>query len=257
MAQRILATAAVLVLLALRVSAAEVVLWGDDTDKPKNPTNFASNEFQVKVNGVSFLVLRTNAAGYTIAQRGAILELRIVEALSRRMSAPVTISPIRGKPTIYAGNVRLLTVYPQDAVAAQAKDENELAKAWAAAFAEGLPKVVPGGFAGHGTAGLYKVSLNNHEMFMLHWSAQYPTVRKRGAAVEAAVTEALSRREKVVTVCPSAHGLGLYADGVLVVEVTPEDAKAEGQTQESLAKNWAANLTAALTLIAPASAPKK
>lgn len=257
MTRRILATAAVLVLLALRVSAAEVVLWGDDTDKPKDPKNFTATEFRVLVNGVPFMTLRTPAAGYTLAQRGSIVDLRIDEALSRRLTGPVTISSIRGKPTIYVGSVRVVTVYPQDSTAAGTKSECELAKIWAAALADGLPKVVPGGFVGHGTSGLYKVSLNNHEMFMLHWSAQYPTVRKRGAAVEAAVTEALSRREKVVTISPSAHGLGLYADGVLVVEVTPEDAKAEGQTQQSLADNWAANLTKALTLIAPASAPKK
>lgn len=261
MAQRFLATAAVLVLLALGAgrATAEVVLWGDDTDKPKNPTNFTGTEFPILVDAAPFFVLRTGAAGYTLAQRGGIVDLRIDEALSRHLSGPVSVSPIRGKPTIYVGPVRIVTVYPEDAVAAKAKDANELAAAWAEALAVGLPKVVPGGKGGKGggVAGLYNISINNHQLFVLHWSANYPTVTKRGAAVDAAVTETLSRRAKTVCVAPSAHGCGVWADGVLVVEATAEDAKAENQTQESLAEQWAANLRGALSLIAPASAPKK
>ncbi len=150
MAQRMMAAIAVLVLVGLgvgRANAAEVVIWGSDTDKPMNPTNFSADQFIIDVNGAPFFVLRTSAAGYTLAQRGAIVELRIVEALSRRLAGPITISLIRGKPTIDVGNVRVVTVYPQDAKAAGAADEMALAKAWAAALAKGLPRVVPGGFA--------------------------------------------------------------------------------------------------------------
>lgn len=150
MARRMMATAAaVLVLVGLSIgqaSAAEVVLWGSDTNKPLNPTNFNADQFHIKVNGVPFFVLRTAAAGYTLAQRGEIVEIRIVEALSRREVAPVTISLIRGKPTIDVGNVRIVTVYPRDAKADGAKDMMSLAKQWAGFLAKGLPVVVPGGF---------------------------------------------------------------------------------------------------------------
>lgn len=144
-AKRILVTAALLVSLALGLgrASADVVLWGNDTDKPKNPANFTGTEFTVLVDNAPFFVLRTKAAGYTLGQRGEIVDLRIDECLSCRVTGPVTILPIRGKPTIYVGPVRVVTVYPEDAAADHAASEEALARDWADALARGLPKVVP------------------------------------------------------------------------------------------------------------------
>ncbi len=99
-----------------------------------------------------FLRIRTPAAGYTILEREQIVNERLVAILSCHRPEPVTISLIRGKPTIYVDGVQLITVYPQDAAAnkwwfrprSPASAMMNLAQTWAYNLSQGLPQVMPG-----------------------------------------------------------------------------------------------------------------
>jgi len=250
MAAVCLSVALALVFLAgAQAGQEEVVIWPHAVDKPKAPETFSAQAYEVGVNGVTFFVLRASAAGYRLIERAYIADLRLTEVLSRRLTGPVVVKPIRGRPTVYVGPVRVITVYPSDVAACRAKSADELASKWAEALREGLPRVVPG--ARVGVSRVYEVAVNNHLLFRLRAAAGYPNLKARGAVVEQQVVEALSRRAKVVTCAPTMHGVGIYADGVLVVEVTEEDAAAVKSSPAAVAEVWASNLRGALGLISP------
>lgn len=244
-----LSVVALVLLAGVGASQEEVVIWPSASDKPKAPEAFSAEAYEVGVNGVSFFTLRASAAGYKLIERACIADLRLTEVLSRRLTGPVVVKPIRGKPTIYVGPVRVITVYPNDVAACRAKSAQELACRWAQALREGLPRVVPG--APVTICRVYEVAVNNHLLFRLRAAAGYPSVKARGAAVEQQVVEVLSRGAKAVTCAPTANGVGIYADGVLVVEVTREDAAAAKSTPMAIARAWAENLRAALGQISP------
>ncbi len=154
LAQLVLATTALgLACCGVLAAGHEVAIWADAAEKPTASDRFTGDAYEVGVNATHFFTLRTAAAGYALIQRASIVDLRVTEVLSRRLTGPVTVSPIRGKPTIYVGPVRIVTVYPRDVAAANAASANELAAKWAAALSAGLPKVMPGASAASPVAG--------------------------------------------------------------------------------------------------------
>jgi len=261
MRSRFFGLAAVLLLtvaamLAMPAFADEIVIYGSDTEKPLTPEGFNPQQMVIGVDSTEFFVLRTAAAGYTLAQRACIVDLRITEALSLRLTGPVTVKRLRGRPTLYIGPVRLVTVYPEDVAAAGACCAWHLAQKWAAGVREGLPKVVPGAFPRQSAGEVGVIALGGKLLFVLHWANGFGTVEKRHEVVEQRVTEALSRRAGPVHCRPVAGGIGVYAGDMLIVEATDTDAEALGVTKEKLADRWAANLEEALKLIA-AKTPEK
>jgi hypothetical protein len=102
-------------------------------------------EADIGINNFLFFRIRTPAAGYKVVEREKIINQRLVEVLSNRSSGPVTISPIRGKPTIYVDGMKFVTVYPRDVEANNAGCMYTLANIWAERLREGLPKIMPGG----------------------------------------------------------------------------------------------------------------
>ena len=111
----------------------EIKILAGDHEKPITDAAFIPEEFDIGVSGELFLRIRANAAGFTAAERARIVEARIVYALSYGDLDPnaVTIRPVRGAPTIYVGNIRVITVYPADVEAAGAASRHALAQAWA------------------------------------------------------------------------------------------------------------------------------
>ncbi len=144
---------AVAVLLAVAVSvfairpclAAEVVIYGGENEKPAVRGSI-SGPADVSIDGVTFFTIPGPAIGYSTLQRLAIVETRIAEILSTSPFAPVTVKPVRGKPTVYVGNIRLITVYPADVRNAGAKSAAQLAAEWAEGTAAALQVVAPSAF---------------------------------------------------------------------------------------------------------------
>jgi len=132
-------TAAIFVvcLLALTLGAA-IGLAQDRTRAAGPPT-----EAEISIGNQVFLRIRTPAAGYTILEREQTVNERLVAILSCHRPEPVTISLIRGKPTIYVDGVQFVTVYPQDVAANKATSMMQLAQIWAANLRTGLLKVMP------------------------------------------------------------------------------------------------------------------
>ncbi|MFQ6133003.1 MAG: hypothetical protein ACE5R4_13260 [Armatimonadota bacterium] len=91
----------------------------------------------VGLNNRLLLRIRTNAAGWTILERRTLVDQRLVHVLSyeNTIQPDVRIGDIRGKPTIYVGDTKLITVYPRDAEANAASMER-LAEIWAGRVAE-------------------------------------------------------------------------------------------------------------------------
>jgi hypothetical protein len=122
----------------------EIVLYGDDTDKP--PTNAAAyhpTSANIEINGVIYFTIRSPAVGYTVAERETIVLKRLVEAMSCSSLPPVYVDAVRGRPTVYIGKIRLITVYPQDVAAAGAASDWDLANQWAAGVRAGLLRTAP------------------------------------------------------------------------------------------------------------------
>lgn len=101
-------------------------------------------QMDIAIGNYKFFDILTPAAGYTVEQRQRLINQRLIEIFAAGRPGPVTISPIRGKPTIFVNGIKLVTVYPRDVQAAKAKCAQALAAKWAARIAAGLPKVWPG-----------------------------------------------------------------------------------------------------------------
>jgi hypothetical protein len=101
-------------------------------------------EADIAIDGVLFFRLRTPAAGFKVVEREKMINDRLVEIISYHDPAPVTVSAIRGKPTIWVDGVKLVTVYPRDVEANKAKSMMGLAKIWGQNVADGLVKIWPG-----------------------------------------------------------------------------------------------------------------
>jgi hypothetical protein len=125
--------------------ANEVKIYAGEDEKPASEARIMPDDYEVGVNGLTFLRIRSGAAGFTVAERGRTVDTRLTYIISYEDYSPdaVRIVPVRGKPTIYVGKVRLITVYPSDAAVAGAASMQELAETWAAAIAGSLREVVP------------------------------------------------------------------------------------------------------------------
>ncbi len=99
----------------------------------------------IALGNYKFFDIRTAAAGYTVDQRQKLVNERLIDIFAAGQPKPVTVSAIRGKPTIFVNGIKLITVYPRDAEAAGGGIcINQLAATWAKRVEEGLPRVWPG-----------------------------------------------------------------------------------------------------------------
>ena len=145
--------AAVLVMCALVVEADscalgpvpadEAVISGDLHDKPTT-CGPAMRKADIGIGGYHLFTIRTPAAGFTIAERERVVYMRLTRVISINLPLPYRwrVAKIRGKPTVYAGEYRLITVYPRDARAAGCTSM-ALAKQWCASLLDELPHVCP------------------------------------------------------------------------------------------------------------------
>jgi len=123
----------------------EVKIYGGEDEKPVTNAQVVPDEFEIGVGGLMMFRIRADAAGFTAAERARIVDARMVHILSYGDLDPgaVRIVPVRGKPTIYVGDVRLITIYPSDVEAVGADSMRQLAGWWAASVACCLKSVAP------------------------------------------------------------------------------------------------------------------
>jgi len=144
-----------LVLLVAAVSGAwagqpeEYVLYGSYEDVPSVGWWPADASGMVAVGGVEFFAIPGNGGGLTLPVRAEIVDARITEILSEGIVGPVCVGDVRGQPTLYVAEYRLITVYDEDAANAGAVSAQALAEKWAQSVAEGLPQVLPSPYAAH------------------------------------------------------------------------------------------------------------
>lgn len=235
-------------------AAEEIKIWGGLESKPKTAETYQPEAVEIGIGGYKLFVLRSPAAGYTLAEREAAVYNRLVEALSmgRLVPAMITIKQVRSVPTIYVGPVRIVSVYPQDAKAA-GKSQKKLAEIWRNRLAEVLPKltVPPGpkpGVAG-AVPGTYEVAVGGNLLFRLRGADHFPSLTERGQAVESQIVQMLSdgkyQPTKAVATALDGRWLVMFG-GQPLVTATAEDAMANGTTPEQLAKMWAERINRAL-----------
>ncbi|MFW5868686.1 MAG: hypothetical protein ACOCX2_12765 [Armatimonadota bacterium] len=123
----------------------EVKILAGEDEKPTTNAKHVPDVFDIGINGELFFRIRAQAAGFSPAERARIVNTRIVHIISFAPLDPdsVHIKPVRGKPTIYVGDVRLITVYPGDVEATGATSMEQLANLWAASTACCLGNVAP------------------------------------------------------------------------------------------------------------------
>lgn len=221
----------------------EIVFWGDDREKPPaDVEGFAPGVAPIQLDASLFFRIHTPAAGYTIAQREAIVLRRIVEAMAAGTVAPVYVDSVRNRPTVYIGRYRLITVYPADVAAAGAPSAYALAHKWANGVRKGLQITAPSWCVGDSP---FPVKLGGKTLFSLSGPADYPSVGARAAAVYAKLAEIRTNFDPAqVAITPNVDSLVITYMGYAVVTVTPADAKAAGTTVQALADQWVANLRA-------------
>ena len=125
----------------------EVALYGSYEDVPLVGWWPAAATGMIGVGGVEFFVIPDNGGGLTLPVRAEIADARITEILSAGIVGPVCVGDIRGQPTIYVGQYRLITVYDVDAANAGAASAQVLAEKWAQSVAAALPQVLPSPYA--------------------------------------------------------------------------------------------------------------
>jgi len=121
------------------------VILGGAEEKPVVTAKHMEDEVEIGVGGVLMLRIRASAVGYSPAERGRIVNARMVHVLSYGELDPeaVRVVMVRSVPTIYVGDVRLISVYPSDAAAAGAKSAESLAQIWASSVACCLRSLAP------------------------------------------------------------------------------------------------------------------
>ena len=158
---RIAAGVTLLVLLVLAASGAwagqpeEFVLYGSYEDVPSVGWWPAGASGMIAVGGVEFFEIPGNGGGLTLPVRAEILDARITEILSAGISGSVCVGDVRGQPTIYVAEHRLITVYDVDAANAGAASAQALAQKWAQSVAVSLPQVLPSPYAAQSVIELY------------------------------------------------------------------------------------------------------
>jgi len=245
----VLALTAVLIAPALAAVPGEIVFYGDEAVRP--PTNaerYNPEMAEIEIDGVLFFRIRTAAVGYSVAEREAIVDQRLVEAMATGKIAPVYVDEVRGRPTVYVGKVRIITVYPEDVAAVGGQSDYSIAESWAQGIREGLQKTAPTWIAE--PIALYSVTLNGDILFRLADPAGYPSVAERAAAVSGIVAGIADGFDpELVELSHVEGGAAVLYQGDVVVVATPTDARACGAASvEALATAWAENLHRILSM---------
>lgn len=125
--------------------AGDVVILGGADEKPVVTARYMDDEVEIGVGGVLMLRIRASAVGYSPAERARIVDARMVHVLSYGELDPeaVEVVMVRSVPTVYVGDIRLISVYPSDVEAAGAESAEGLAKLWAASVACCLRSLAP------------------------------------------------------------------------------------------------------------------
>ena len=110
----------------------------------QEPKYVPPTQMDIAIGNYKFFDIRTPAAGYSVDERQKLVNTRLIDIFAGGKPGPVTVSSIRGKPTIFVNGIKLVTVYPRDVEGSGAKCTQCLAAEWAARVAEGLPRVWPG-----------------------------------------------------------------------------------------------------------------
>jgi len=109
------------------------------------PKYVPPTQMDIAIGNTKFFDILTPAAGYTVDQRQKLVNQRLIDIFAAGKPGPVTVSCIRGKPTIFVNGIKLITVYPRDVQAAGGKlCINQLADKWAESLRDGLKRVWPG-----------------------------------------------------------------------------------------------------------------
>ncbi len=110
------------------------------------PRPAAAEVGDVVLGGILVLRIRAHAGGLSLAERAAIVEQRITEALSRGPLAPetVVVRQVNGQSTIFVGNILIITV---DVNHANLNGTTSvlLAERWARNLRSALPQALPVG----------------------------------------------------------------------------------------------------------------
>lgn len=138
----VLACLIVMLLAGLSAASAEIVIYSGEEDVPLAGNLPPETAGEIKVDEFLVLTLPGGGGGVPLNVRAEIMDTRITEILSAHILGPVTVGQIRGKPTIWVGEYRLITVYPEDAQATGTTME-ALAATWAENVREMLWKCSP------------------------------------------------------------------------------------------------------------------
>lgn len=230
----------------------EIAISGDLNAKPST----RGPELDRAVIGIDsreIFDIQTAAAGFTIAERERIVYMRLTDIISYTDVADpsiYSIRSIRGKPTIYIGDYRFITVYERDAAAA-GTDCMSLAKEWLAALKTVLPHVAP--YIAVAPPETYEVSVGGTLLFRLRDANGFDSLSARGENVERNVADALAMGVSgTVYVVQEDGSWGVYFNGVHLVNATPEDADlAKVESARALAETWAERFRKALPVIKP------
>jgi hypothetical protein len=247
----IVALTAVLCTAALGAVPGEIVFYGDEAVRPPtNAANYAPTEVAIQFDAEIFFRIRTGAVGYSVAERESIVLQRIVEAVGAGKIAPVYVDEVRGAPTVYIDRYRIVTVYPQDVVAAAAPSAEALAYQWAAGLRRGLERTAPTWIVE--PEPVFNVGVGPVVILRLRTAAGYDSLRDRAAAVNQVLPDLMVDFDPaLVAIRPVEAGTAVLYDGRVVVVATPGDAAAEGAASaEALGAEWAQRLRALLPLCA-------
>ncbi len=100
--------------------------------------------YDVGVGGVLLFRLRDLDAFATLRQRGAVVESRLVDVVSKASMLPITVQPIAEAHAVYVGQQRIVTATKKDAKLARMKNTERLAQAWADNLTKALPIIKAG-----------------------------------------------------------------------------------------------------------------
>ncbi|MFO7946249.1 MAG: hypothetical protein R6V19_05515 [Armatimonadota bacterium] len=231
----------------------DIVISGDLDNKPatRGPT---MDRAEISLGTHPILTIRTPAAGFTIAERERIVYIRLTEIISCQRITPdiFKIRKVRGKPTLYVGDYRFITVYPRDAAAA-GLSSMELAEKWLASLRRVLPQVAP--YASVAPPETYEVSVGGMLLFRLRDTNGFGTLTARGLQVEMNVADILVEAgSSEVDVRQIDGGCAVLVNGKHIVMATPKDAELAGlESASALAQTWTERLRNALPVIKPHS----
>ncbi len=103
--------------------------------------------YDVGIGGVLLFRLRDLSDFATLRQRGAAVESRLVEVVSKDGVLPITVQPIGEEHAVYVGQQRIVTATEKDAKLARLKGTQQLAQSWADNLSKARPIIKAGLFS--------------------------------------------------------------------------------------------------------------